>query len=115
MKKIIFFFVVLLFVSSIGFAEEGVQEFSIIAKQWEFFPNTITVEKGVPVKVYITTIDVPHGFKLSEFKAPNLKLKKGEITTLTFTPTKVGSFTFACSVLCGKGHGRMKGQIIVEE
>ncbi len=115
MKKAILFFVVLLLILPGAFAEEEVQELAIIAKQWEFFPSIIRVKKDVPVKVYLTTVDVPHGFKLPDLKVPSAKLTKGEIITLTFTPTKVGNYTFACSVFCGENHKKMNGRIIVEE
>ena len=120
MKRAIFLSVMLFFAVSFGFAEEEVQEVAVIARRWEFFPSTITVRKDVPVKIHITTVDVPHGFSLPDFSQGSWvvssdKLKKGEIVTFTYTFPDAGEFTYACNVFCGTGHTEMKGKIIVEE
>jgi|GEM_PF-5876483 len=91
-----------------------VQEFSLSAKTWEFSPNQVTVKKGVPVRLKITSLDVNHGFALPEFDI-NEKLTPGAIVTVEFTPDKAGSFSFFCSVFCGSGHSGMKGTLVVEE
>lgn len=90
----------------------GVQELSVTAKQFEFSPSTITVQKGVPVKLTIQSTDVSHGFAISEFNV-NAQLSPGQATVVEFTPDKAGEFTFSCSVFCGAGHGGMKGKLIV--
>lgn len=92
----------------------GVQELSVTAKQFEFSPSTITVKKGVPVKLTITSQDVEHGFAIAEFNV-NTKLQPGQAAVVEFTPDKAGEFTFFCSVVCGAGHGSMKGKLIVTE
>ena len=120
MKKAIFLSVMLFFAALFAFAEKEVQEVAVIAKRWEFFPSTITVRKDVPVKIHITTVDVPHGFSLPDLSQGSWvvasdKLKKGEIVTFTYTFTDAGEFVFACNVFCGSGHTKMKGKIIVEE
>jgi heme/copper-type cytochrome/quinol oxidase subunit 2 len=43
-----------------------------------------------------------------------LKLKKDESETLEFTAVAPGTYKFSCCKLCGKGHGKVKGEIIVE-
>ncbi|MCQ9208348.1 MAG: cupredoxin domain-containing protein [Omnitrophica bacterium] len=114
-KTIFFFFVFLVLVQGAFTEEEAVQEVALIAKKWEYFPNTLTAKKGVTVKVYITSIDVTHGISFREFEKSGRKVVKGKITTFTFTPTKAGEYSFACTNFCGAGHGEMKGKIIVEE
>lgn len=89
------------------------QEVSMTAKSFEFSPATITVKKGVPVKLTITAEDVQHGFSLPEFGI-RADLNPGEPAIVEFTPDKAGSFTFACNVFCGAGHGGMKGTLVVE-
>ena len=39
-------------------------EIKVTAKQFEFDPRTITVQKGKPVKLVISSTDVDHGIKL---------------------------------------------------
>src|SRR3989344_735999 len=44
-----------------------VKELTMTAKMWEFSPSTITVKKGDTVRLKIQSVDVAHGFKLSDF------------------------------------------------
>jgi cytochrome c oxidase subunit II len=97
-----------------GACVPATHEIQMTAKKYEFTPNVITVKKGEPVKLVITATDRDHGFKLDAFKI-NQRLKKGVPTTVEFTADKVGEFPFKCSVICGIGHHRMKGKVIVEE
>lgn len=108
MKKILVFIFVL------GFASMSLaaQEISIIAKKFEFLPGKITVERGHPVKLYLISADVDHGIAIKAFGINN-EIKKGEITTVEFTPDKAGEFAIDCSIYCGFGHGAMKGKLIV--
>ena len=91
----------------------GVKEFDITAKKFEFIPSAITVNKGDKVKLNVKSIDVAHGFSISEFKI-NENIKPGVTKTIEFAADKAGEFTFFCSVYCGTGHKSMKGKLIVE-
>lgn len=86
----------------------------ISAKKFEFTPNAVTVRKGVPVVIQLTSEDRTHGFS-----APGLNLRAdiapGKPTELTFTPSKTGDFNFFCDVFCGSGHDTMEGKITVVE
>jgi cytochrome c oxidase subunit II len=95
-------------------AGASAQEIQVTAKKYEFSPDPIRVKKGEPVKLVVTATDHDHGFKLEAFHIDQ-KLKKGEPTTIEFTPDKAGSFPFKCSVFCGMRHGKMKGTLVVEE
>jgi len=91
-----------------------VKKFSMIAKQWVFEPEIITVNKGDTVRLLIESIDVDHGFGLSSFGI-NERLKSGETVEVEFVADKVGEFSFRCTVSCGSGHGGMDGKLVVEE
>src|SRR5260370_40875182 len=78
-------------------------EIRITAKQFEFDPRTITVQKGKPVRLVITSVDVDHGFKLDAFGI-NQKVPAKKPINLAFTPDQIGKFEFRCSILCGSGH-----------
>ena len=93
--------------------ESEVKEFTIIAKKWNFSPETIVVNQGDTVKLHVESIDVMHGFGLSAFGI-NEDLELGDIVDIEFVADKTGTFTFTCTVFCGFGHGNMKGQLIVE-
>ncbi len=89
-------------------------EIKISARRFEFEPKLITVQKGNPVRLLITSTDVQHGFAIEELGIDK-KLKPGAITVVEFTPTRVGRFPFACSVMCGSGHDEMTGELVVTE
>ncbi len=91
----------------------GVKEFSITAKNWEFIPGEITVNKGDRVRLKIASVDVDHGFAIAAFNV-NQKLTPGKTEIVEFTADKSGSYTFFCSVFCGGGHREMKGTLIVK-
>ena len=89
------------------------KEFTMTAKQFEFNPAAITVNKGDRVKITITSLDVSHGFRINEFNV-NAKIEPGKPATVEFIADKSGTFTFFCSVVCGSGHGSMKGILTVK-
>jgi cytochrome c oxidase subunit 2 len=90
-----------------------IKEFELTAKQWEFSPNTITVNRGDIVKIHIESVDVTHGFALPDFGVNEI-LEPGNDIHVDFVADKVGTFTFFCSVSCGSGHSGMNGQLIVK-
>ena len=89
-----------------------VKEIEVTAKQWEFIPNPIRVNLGDQVMLRITSIDVSHGFALPDFGISQ-GLEPGQTEIVEFTADKTGSFTFFCNVVCGSGHGGMRGTLIV--
>ena len=91
----------------------GVHEFKMTAKNYDFDPGVITVKKGEKVRLIITATDRDHGIKLKDFDIDQV-LKKGDPTIIEFTASKAGTFEFKCSVYCGRGHGKMKGTVVVE-
>ena len=93
--------------------EEGVKEFDITLKQWEFNPAEIVVKKGDKVKLTLTSEDVAHGFAIGEYKI-NEKVEPGETKVIEFDATMSGKFLYYCSVPCGSGHSTMKGWLTVE-
>jgi cytochrome c oxidase subunit II len=82
------------------------QRFEIAARRFSFSPNEITVKKGVPVMIRITSHDVTHGLVLEAFGVWT-QVKKGESRTLTLTPAETGTFEGRCAHFCGKGHRSM--------
>lgn len=98
-------------VSSQTFA--ATKSFSMTAQQWDFAPSTITVSEGDTVNLSIKSIDVDHGFAISEFGV-NTTLKAGTTTNVSFVADTAGTYTFFCSVFCGSGHGSMTGTLVVQ-
>ena len=75
--------------------------------------NEMHVPLGRPVVVQLSARDVIHSFGV-----PAMRVKQdaipGMMTPVWFTPTLEGRFDIACSQLCGLGHYRMRGAVIVE-
>ncbi len=90
-----------------------VKEFTMTARQWDFTPSTITVNKGDTVKITITSTDVTHGFAISEYGI-NTRVSPGTTEVVEFTADKEGTFIFRCSVPCGSGHSGMEGTLVVK-
>lgn len=92
-----------------------VKEFNVIAKQWEFVPNVIEVNKGDRVRLKITSIDVTHGIGLPDFGIDSVRLPPNETKIVEFVADKTGTFnTMICTAYCGTGHADMKGSIVVK-
>jgi len=80
-----------------------------------WYPRTITVKRGQPVRLLIRNIDtVTHGFALPDFAVGAKEIKAGHVETITFTPDKVGQFPFFCTVWCSPRHEEMRGVLVVE-
>jgi cytochrome c oxidase subunit II len=88
-------------------AQVAPQRIEIVAKRFDFTPGDITVKKGSPVTIVLTSKDVDHGLKFRDLNV-TLNAKKGETKEVTFTPDKAGTYIGQCSVFCGSGHGSMK-------
>lgn len=102
------------FVSARGSAQDAPKRVEITAKRFDFSPSDITVKKGQPVTIALTSQDVDHGIKFKELGV-TVNGKKGQTKEVTFTPDKAGTFTGQCSIFCGSGHGGMKLMIHVTE
>ena len=84
------------------------------AKKFEFTPSEITVKRGNPVTLVLTSLDFDHGFSCPDFKLRSDFIPGKEIE-LNFTPEKAGRYLFVCDNFCGEGHDDMSGVIIVTE
>jgi cytochrome c oxidase subunit 2 len=90
------------------------QVIQIKAKRFEYMPNEITLKKGVPVVLELTSLDRVHGFNCPAFKIRG-DVRPNQVTKISFTPDKVGTFEFHCDNFCGSGHEGMTGKFIVTE
>lgn len=93
---------------------DGPRVVQISAMQFDFLPDTVTLKKGEPVTVELTSFDRLHGFKVPAFDF-RLDARPGETTRVTFTPDKAGRFAWLCDVFCGVDHESMSGLFIVED
>jgi cytochrome c oxidase subunit 2 len=102
----------------------------VSAKKYEFTPNEIRVKQGTRVELKVHSEDETHGIKLSVYAegtkdkgkpgllfdqpGENGKVTKGVDQVLDFVAQESGTYDFKCAKVCGLGHDRMKGKLVVE-
>jgi len=110
--------------------DASVKTIEISAKKYEFMPSEIHAKVGEHVRLKVHSEDETHGVKLNlypegadksvvglQFDHPedNGKVEKGVDQVLEFVALKPGTYEFKCAKVCGMHHGKMKGELIVEE
>jgi|GEM_PF-776666 len=96
-------------VARIESKHKAVQEVSIIANDNGFFPSTIFVTQGIPVRLYVTGASTrSQCFMLDEFGVRR-QIRSNHIEEVTFTPDQSGSFAFTCPM------NGAKGAVVVKE
>jgi cytochrome c oxidase subunit 2 len=93
-------------------AQPKEQVIKITARRFTYTPNKLTLKKGVPVVLELTTADVLMGFSAPDFDI-RADIIPGRVATVRLVPDKVGTFTFLCDIFCGSGHETMSGTITV--
>jgi len=78
-----------------------------------WMPTDLTVEAGRPLYLRLTSDDVVHSFAVGQSDFPVVDVMPGEITEVTLTFDKPGTYTFYCTRWCGANHWRMRGTITV--
>jgi cytochrome c oxidase subunit 2 len=86
----------------------------ITASKFHFTPDHITLVKGQPVTLELTSTDATHGFMIRALKI-DTDLKPGKTLEIPVTPGAAGTFRAICDHYCGLGHSGMKMTIVVEE
>ena len=93
---------------------ESPQVVKITASKFRFTPDHITLLKGQPVTLQLTSSDRTHGFLIRALKI-DTDIKPGTVTQMTVTPETAGTFKAICDHYCGVGHGGMKMTVVVQE
>ena len=97
-----------------GSAAPGDKVIKLTVRKFEYSPSEITVKKGEPIELEVSSQDVKHGFSIPDFGI-RTDVKPGSVNRIRFTPDKAGRFAFVCDVFCGAGHEDMSGTLIVTE
>jgi cytochrome c oxidase subunit 2 len=86
----------------------------ITARKFAFTPSAITLKKGEPIILRLTSADRVHGFMSRPLKI-DTDIAAGKTTDVAVTPARAGNFAVICDHYCGTGHGNMKMKIAVVE
>ncbi len=84
-------------------SNNGVQKIVLGIKNYNYYPNTITVKEGKPVRIYL---DASVTGCLRSFTIKDLGIAKNLPTPndyIEFTPNKKGTYKFACIMGMGTG------------
>lgn len=95
-------------------ASDDPKVIQISAKKFEFTPSQITLKKGEPVILRLTSSDRVHGFLSKPLKI-DTDIPNDSTKDVAITPDTAGDFTIICDHYCGTGHGNMKMKITVVE
>jgi cytochrome c oxidase subunit 2 len=95
-------------------AGESAHVVNITASKFHFTPDHITLVKGQPVTLRLTSTDTMHGFMIRALKI-DTDIKPGKVIETTVTPITAGTFKAICDHYCGLGHGGMKMTVVVED
>lgn len=82
-----------------------IQRVTLSMRNANYYPNTITVKANQPVEL---TLDGSVGGCFRSFTVKDLGvqgLSRNPAEKIVFTPTKAGTYTFACSM--GMGYGKI--------
>ena len=84
----------------------------IVMKKWEIDPSRVEVPQGARVELVVTSTDVEHGIAVPGLgiREPVQPEHPAVIRFLARTP---GVYPMRCSILCGRGHDKMTGAIVV--
>lgn len=85
----------------------------IVASNWKFTPDSITVPAGEPTVLRLTSSEGVHGIEAKELNIPDTTIMPNKFVTVTFAPDKPGTYVAHCSVVCGAGHPNMTLKITV--
>jgi cytochrome c oxidase subunit II len=95
-------------------AAEQPRVVEIKASKFQFSPSEITLKKGEPVILRLTSADRTHGFLLKPLKI-DTDIPPGKPTDIAVTPTAAGQYIVICDHYCGTGHGNMRMKVTVVE
>ncbi len=90
------------------------EKITVTGTEFAFNPSTINAKVNEPITVTFKNDGTyPHNFTISELNVKTKTIQPGEEDTITFTPTKTGSFIYLCTVP-GHADRGMKGTLIVQ-
>jgi len=92
---------------------QGILVHARMAETGGWTPEVITAQVGKPLHLRLTSDDVLHSFAIGQSNRPAVDIKPGEISDLTLTFDKPGTYTFYCTRWCSVNHWRMRGTIEV--
>jgi heme/copper-type cytochrome/quinol oxidase subunit 2 len=89
-----------------------VRRITLDARQFEYMPERLDVNRGDTVIITLMASDVTHGFNLDGYGLER-RVTPGMSQEIMFTADQPGKFRYRCSVSCGQLHPFMIGELVV--
>ncbi len=85
------------------------------ARQYNYWPSVLRLERNVPYRFRIMAVDTDHGASI-QFKgaAYMIRAPVDHMVEKVLLFKEPGEYPIYCTVYCGLGHDLMKGKIVVE-
>jgi heme/copper-type cytochrome/quinol oxidase subunit 2 len=84
----------------------------IVMKKWEIVPNRLEIPQGARVELVVSSTDVEHGIAVPGLGI-NEPVQPEHPAVVRFLAQTPGTYPIHCSVLCGRGHDKMTGAIVI--
>jgi len=92
-------------IHSAGQPEEP-KHINVTASKFSFAPSEITVKKGEPIVLTLSSTDANHGLVIKQLGI-HVEVHKGQSVDIPISTNVAGTFEGKCAHFCGKGHGSM--------
>jgi plastocyanin len=89
--------------------QKAYQESAVIASDQGFFPSTVFVTQGIPVRLFVTGASAKSQCFIMDSFGVRRQIKSQKIEEISFTPETSGTYTFTCPM------NGARGQIVVRE
>lgn len=84
----------------------------MLAEQYMFVPQCVTIPADTPVHFRLTSPDVTHGFFVATTNT-NAMVVPGFITDVRAQFAQTGKYEMPCDEFCGYGHHAMSARVVV--
>ncbi len=105
MKKFIYIALLFAFVSPLVASSHP--SIDVVASNWKFTPDTITVHLNEPTTLRLTSSEGVHGIASTDLGIPKTTIFPNRFVTVAFVPKKLGTYKVYCAIICGAGHANM--------
>jgi cytochrome c oxidase subunit 2 len=86
----------------------------ILASHRGFQPSTVSLRRGEPVRILLSTADDAHCFAVDAFRLEK-RIAPGRETAFDFTPDRSGTFPFCCCLETGRAAVIERGHLQIQE
>lgn len=83
--------------------KKAFQEAAVIVNDLGFFPSTLFVTQGIPVRLYVTGASQRSQCMIMDAFGVRRQIRNNKVEEVTFTPDQAGKFSFTCPMNGAKG------------